>query len=421
MKEYSTDLPPDVLSPLKGGGLSLLLFIGLFAGWAVLAPLATTLRLSGTLVSDNPSFAVQHPYGGQIAEVFVERHTRVTAGDILLRLDTSLEHEKRDSLQQSRARIEQENAVIKSLLEGGPVSAAIEGAHLVLRFDQARKQSDMKREAAKSAALQAGALRAKIAHQTLQLEKMQGRAARFQTLIENELLAQSSGEMLDEQIQLVSSEIASQQARLISLEDQKAQAEGQADLVLLSVRQELTSTLERNLRQLEDLTPEIAHLEDVLQRANVIAPIDGIVTELNFEVSGMYAQRGLTLLSLAQPLDLPVVTFNIPTRQIDQMRAGMKGRLVLPALSQRDMPDVAVTVTAISPRAELDENARPLYFKGQADIAAEGLLALQQTVGDGFAISADMPIELMIEGRLTTFAQYIVGPLVSAFQGGLQD
>lgn len=414
-------LPVAVMRPLNLAMFGLVLFLGAFVGWSVFAPLATTLRLSGALVSETPSFNVQHPYGGQIADVFVRQHSPVAQGDLLLRLDTALDQKNLESFLEMRRQITEENEVIRRLLSDDEVRRSTRAGHLVLRFDQARMQSAMKRDTSRNLARQTDALRTVIAHQTGQLEQMQTRAGRIKSLIDNTLMTQTTGELLEEQIQLVSSEIASQQARLIALEDQQEQADRQADLVLLSVRQELSATLETNLKRLEELAPQIANLEDIVRRSELRAPIDGVVTELHYEASGMYAGRGQTLLSLAQPIDSPFVTFNVPTHLIDQLRVGMTGRLTLPALSQRDMPIVPVTLTSISPRAETDENARPIFFEGRAEITEVGIGALDRTVAAGFAISADMPVELMIEGRLTTFAQYLMDPLVAAFQKGLQD
>lgn len=421
MAKQPHTLPGAVWRPLNWALAGLVLFAGAFICWAVFAPLATTLRLSGALISETPSFEVQHPYGGPIADIFVRQHSPVQKGDPLLRLDTELDQHNLKTFLDMHARITAENEIIVQLLDEEPLLTHQRDTHLALRLDQARLQSMLRQDAAKNLERQSATLRDVISHQTVQLEQMQKRANRLQTLIDGELMSQSNGEILQEQIQLVSSEISSQQARLIALEDQKKQAIGQAKLVLLSAREELAATLERNLQQLEELEPQIANLKDVIKRSTLHAPIDGVITELYYEASGMYAGRGQTLMSLAQPLTKPVITFTIPTHLIDQLRVGMTGKLNLPALSQRHMPDVSVTLTSISPRAELDENARPLFFDGRAELALEGIDALHQAVGEEFALSADMPVELLIEGRQITFAQYLLAPLKAAFRSGLQD
>lgn len=421
MSAAETQMPRDVLRPVAWALAGLVVFGGAFLGWAMFAVLATTLHLTGTLASETPGFDVQHPYGGQIAEVFVRPQESVKRGDLLLRFDTALDQQKLETLLGMRSRIRKENAIIARLLSDKDVPAGPGSAHLVLRMAQAKKQAAMKQEAATSLSRQRAAQRETIAHQTAQLQQMRARETRITSLTGNGLETQTALDMLQEQIQLVQGEISSQRARLIAQEDQQEQTTGQAALVLLSIRQELASMLESNRKQLEDLALQIADIEDIVRRADLRAPIDGIVTNLPFEASGMYAARGQTLVSLAQPLDTPIITFKISPQQIDQLHVGMSGRLKLPGIPSRGMPDVRATVRAVSPRAETDENARPLFFEGRAEIEPGGVAALRAAIGEDFALSADMPVELLIEGRLTTLSQYLTDPFFAAFRDGLQD
>ena len=332
------------------------------------APLASTLSLSGKLVSAQPAVVLQHPYGGLVAEVAVKRHDRVDRGALLLRLDTSL--------------------------EAAQVEATV--------------------------ALQSRLLQEKIAITKAQLTGMQARADRQDALLQKGLLKRNEGEALAEQILIVQAEVQGDRAELVALQDQAQQVAAQADLVMLQLREGLRSTMAANEKQLEDIGKTLLSLRDRVARAEVRAPVAGMVTELSLEAGNSYAQRGATLVALAQPLDRPHVAFTVPVSHIDQLQPGMSGRLILPSLPQRAMPVIDVTVAAISPRAVLDESGQPMGYAGRADLSAAAADRLQKALGQ-LRLSEDMPVQLIIEVRQITLAEYLRKPFAAAFRNALQD
>lgn len=417
-------LPSEVARPLRMASVVLLAFIAGVTIWAVMAPLATTLNLTGRIVSSRPSFELQHPYGGRVAEVLVDAHDRVRGGDVVMRLDNRLERENLSTHRSMKARIERENAVIDTLLETLEGHATVpdftHGSLFYLRHQQAMLQRQLREESADNLALQARALRGKIRHATAQLALMADRARRKAHLADQGLMLRSDHEQLQEQILIVQGEIESDFAALHALEDRRSQSVYQAELTSLSLNHELSAKREENLTRLDELAQAIVELEDQITRAEIRAPIDGTVTDVLLEAEDMYAARGETLMMITQPLARPHLAFDIPVGQIDQVRPGMSGRLIIPSLPQRAVPRIDVAVAAISPRAKLDEAGNPISYGGLAVVEAEALDGLRAAL-DLPGLSEDMPVNLIIEVRETTFAQYLLTPLASAFGTALQD
>lgn len=423
MSTESLLLPPKLIRPLYWAAGAILGFLSLFCAWAIFAPLATTLHLSGQFVSSRPSFDLQHPYGGQIEEVLVSKHSTVEKGDLVIRLESALDREQQSSMIETRTVLVDENEVIQRILAGQDVDGnqiSGPGAAFAIRENQARLQKLLKVRQADGLALQANALRVKIEHAAAQLRLMQDRSGRQKKLMDQRLIKRSEIETLEEQILIVMSEIEGDRASLISLESQTLQARREAELIQLSLREELESARAANTRQIQELNQRIAQLQDRVKKSNVYAPISGVVTEIYFEADGMFAARGATLVSLAQPLDQPHLSFRVPVGQIDQLRPGMTGRLTIPSLPQRQMPRIDVTVQAISPRADTDEQGNPTTYSGLATIDPGDFQQLHDTL-NVVELSEDMPATLMIEARSTTLARYVVAPFVSTFQRALQD
>ena len=403
----------------------LLLAASALALWGLYAPLATTIRLNGTIVSSAATLDMQHPYGGQIAEVAIGTHDVVAPGGLLLRLDTDLEESNLATYRALDAQLKQENRVISAILterlETLSDKEQSQSMQYILRSKQALAQINLRRETAKNLGLQLDAIDQKIAQHEAQISQLKARFARHETLLQRGIISRDNGEALSERIMIVSGEKASEEARRAGILDQRHQQARQAELIALSLSQELTETRERNQRQMRELALQIRQTEDVIDKATVRAPIDGVVTNLVFQAQGMYAGRGQTLLSLAQPLQEPYLRFTIPTHLIDQIRPGMTGRFTLLALNQRSLPRLDLEITAISPRAQTDETQAPSAYIGRADIDPSAFDVLQDALGEDFSLIEDMPVELLIEGRKISAAQYFLEPLSAAFDRAIQD
>lgn len=420
----SETIPPTITRPLRLAALSIILFLIGFSAWAVFAPLSSTLHLSGHIISSRPTIDLQHPYGGRVGQVFVTRHDAVTRGQILFQMDTALEEEQLAALERVAAIYRSENQVIDRLLaaqDTGPLpDAADRQSPHAHRRQQAILQSNLQRENTAHLEQQAGALARKISLTEQQLTLMRGRQDRQSNLAGKGLISLSDGEVLKERILIVQSEIEEDRASLASLQGQAVSSEGNAELTMLSLREHLLRTRDDNIKRLEDTQRHISELRDRIRQAVVRSPVDGTVAELHFETTGMYAGLGKTLISLTQPLEQPMVSFDVPVAQIDQLSAGMQGRLVLTSLPQRAMPRVDLEVIAISPRATEDQNGTPVSYKGMARISPASMDRLLTSL-DALQLTEDMPAQLLIDARTTTLSQYILDPFLASFRKSLQD
>ena len=73
-----------------GGATALTVLVAGIGGWAATAELSGAVVASGVLVVDTNVKKVQHPTGGVVGELRVRDGKRVTAGDIVVRLDDTV-------------------------------------------------------------------------------------------------------------------------------------------------------------------------------------------------------------------------------------------------------------------------------------------------------------------------------------------
>ena len=420
MTEEIAQLPKNISRPLTKAAIGLIAFLATFAIWAIYAPLATTITLSGTLRSAQASYEIQHPYGGVVKDVFVDLHQVVDQGQLLLRLDTELEQDTLASHLSIRDRLRSENARITALLEEKLPKEDYLHTSLRARQKQVNLQRQTSLETAEIVNQQIAALVTKIDLAEQQLRQTGNRSERYASLATQGLVKLSEHEQLVEKTLLIKGEIQADRTKILDLKAQALSARQQYEMAQIALTHEVTRQRERNLEQLDQIEGQILDLEHRIASAEVRAPEKAVVSSLPVAAQHMFAARGATLITLAHPLQQAHVQFEVPTKYIDQIAAGMSARLVIPSLPQRQMPKIDLDISAISPRATLDETGAPSTYLGHAAAPKGSLdeLAAQEGIG---TLTEDMPVNLIVTIRETTFADYLIDPFLSAFAQALQD
>lgn len=116
--------------------------------------------------------------------------------------------------------------------------------------------------------------------------------------------------------------------------------------------------------QLDQASAEIALLDDQIARAKLRAPFDGLVVSGDLSESvGASVERGKELFEVA-PLSSYRVIVDVEDRDIDEVRTGQKGMVLMSSL-----PDVPIpfTVETITPVAEAHEGRMVFRVEGRLD------------------------------------------------------
>lgn len=425
MTKADADPLSEIARPLWFAATAVALFIAFVAVWATGSQLSTTIRLNGNIVSSGSSIELQHPHGGLIKHVHIERHDAVRKDQKLFEFDVALERENLKAYLELESQLKAENTVISALLDNRLDHLTDKeltlGRRFILRFEQAELRQKLSKEATESLGLQVEAQLQKIHQHDLQIEQLTSRLERQTVLVKEGILSRDTSEAQRERVMIISAERAGEEAKQIALLDQKAQQLKQGRLIWLSFIEELSRTESSNEKQLKELKITIAQLRDRIAFAEITAPVDGVITELVFEAPGMFAAKGQTMVTITPPLSRPYLRFFVPPHNIDQVHAGSEGRFTLLAVNQRDLPRLSLNVTAVAPRAKLDENDNPLAYEGRAEIARSSEEAIAKALKGPSRLSEDMPVELLIEGRKLSPAQYFFEPLTAAFGRALQD
>ncbi len=423
-------LPPQVTRPLWIGFWAILVSLVAFCGWAVLAPLATSIPAAGHLSAQQPSLDIQHRFGGKIADVRVKLHAPVEKGQLLIRLDVSNAQAELHELQAALAPMQEERRALADALAGTLTAEDTEGlspqTRLALHRMKAKQDvlvlgAEMTQKLETSLRAQTEQHRASIKHLQNRENSMQDRLERYAKLAAQGTLRSADAEALHESILEVQASLAREHAELASLESQATQARLQVTRDKLEFRQEI---LDRQA-QLEEAIPRLRlqalRLSAQITQAEIRAPDDGVVTALPYDTAAMVVAQGDTVVTLARPSEALDVAFIASPQAIDQLRVGMNGYLTVTGLPQRNHPRVRITLTSLSPEARRDQEGRVIGYDGVAAMHPEDETNLRAEMGTHLNLASDMPVHLVFTGRQVTFADYLVGPFLRFLSQAMQD
>ncbi|MBO9477769.1 HlyD family efflux transporter periplasmic adaptor subunit [Shimia sp. R11_0] len=425
--------PSQVIRPLRRGAWAVFLALGGFCLWAGFAPLATSIPTTGHLNAARPSYDVQHPYGGKIAQIHVSAHDVVTAGQILLQLDVSRETAEAQALRETLSPLQEERAVLRAAMVGAlpdgeetDATAVTDPAALALRRLQTMKAT-MELRAEMSTALaqelkdRAERLQKSRQHRQAQHHSMQARYERYAALQAQGAFRAADTDALAEDILELEADLQREDAELAGLASQAAQAKLQIAQDQLAFRQQVLDRLAYLEEAIPKLRLQLLRLEAQIAQADIPAPDDGVISALYYDTDAMVIARGDTVLSLARPSGQHQVSFVANPQVIDQLRVGMTGQLTVTALSQRSHPKVAVTIKTLSPEARRDRDGAILGYDGMAEIDVQDHARLLNALGEEASLISDMPVSLVFTGRTITFGAYLLGPFTDFLTKAMQD
>lgn len=280
--------------PMTLGLLALLVLVGGFGAWSVMAQISGAVITSGQIEVDRNRQVIQHPDGGVVEAILVQEGDTVAKGDTLIRLDASLLRSELAVVEGQlfeiiarRGRLEAERDNKAMLTFDPKLAEVVQGTDLIAgqtRLFDARLESNMR------AIEQLQQQRAQISSQILGITAQQTALVTQSDLIQQELSNQQA--LLRQQLIQASRVLALQreEANLLGRVGELTASAAQAAerrteieiqiLTLASTRREEAITRLRDLQSNElELSERRRTLRQRLDRLDLRAPVSGVVSE----------------------------------------------------------------------------------------------------------------------------------------------
>lgn len=412
-------------TPLIIGLIGLILLVGGFGTWAVFTQISGAIIAPGRIEVDQNRQVVQHPDGGVVSAIEVKEGDRVSAGQVLVRLDpTDLQSElsiienQLAELMARRGRLEAERDG-RDTLKFDPLLIEI-SAQNSDADDLMAGQKTLFEARAETVAAEIDQLhkrRSQITNQIDGIDAQQVALSRQLDLIELELTDQQS--LLDRGLAQASRvlNLQREQARLSGtmgdLAAQRAEAEGRITEIEITIlklgtdrREEAITTLrDLQFRELE-LREQRRALIEQMGRLDIPSPVSGVVYNLQvFALRSVIRPADPVLFVVPQDRPL-VINARVDSIHVDKLFVGQEVTLRFSALDQRTTPELFGRVTQISADAFEDEATRASYYRAEI-VLSEGE---QARLPEGTALIPGMPVEAFIRTADRTPIAYLVKP-----------
>lgn len=420
---------------LRFGLLIILIFVGGFGAWAALAPLESAAIAQGEVVVEGDRRTVEHLEGGIVGEIMVRDGDIVEAGDVVIRLD--------DTQAKASAGVLTTRMTYAAALEAR-LTAERDGAKVMDLPVWLAQRAQTDPEVRKVIDAQRNILKSRAETIESQLAILENRKEQFGEEI---IGLQAEVEAIDQEIVHIRAELEDVQslvrkslaprARLYSLQRQEAEILGRRGRIIAQIaraRQSIaeadlrgaslrTEAAEQAIRELRDVQGEIADLQerlsaanDVLQRTDIVAPVDGIVVNMKVHTPNSIVAPGEPLMEIVPISEGRVIRARVDPIDIDVVRAGLQAHVRLTAFNARTTPELEGEIVTVSADRLVDENTGLSYYDARIRLHEGELDKIKD-----LKLSPGMPVEVMITTGETTLLNYLVQPFTDLMRRGISE
>ena len=306
--------------------------------WAATATIQQTSKAVGEIVPGGPIHTVQHLEGGIIQEVLVKDGDLVEAGSPLVRLAPTTSMADLEAAQARRIALSLRTERLRALAESREPAFT----EVPPRFaSMVQDQIDILRQQKKAQAQRRHVMELKLAQEHSELKAL--RSERDKLAAQIEILTQerdTQKRLLDKglvsklvylgaerQLRLTAGELTEVKDRIVKA--QQAIGEAQAKLAEFEAdsRDEAMGEMGGVAAELAEVEENIVRLRDRVHRLDIVAPVRGIVQELEADAVGRVVTPG-GLIGKIVPVDGPLVAeAKLSPADVGQIHAGYRARV----------------------------------------------------------------------------------------------
>lgn len=410
--------------------LTVIALVTLALVWANWAELDSVTRGEGRIVSSVQNQIVQAAEGGVIMRRYVSENTVVSEGEVLFEIDPVDASSELNRLVQRLAGLDLRELRLRT---------EIDGLSFVVPADlNARSPLVALTEQSLFAARRAE-LAGQLAVQEQRLQQRQQDLRAAETTVGT---AERTAGFLEEEIAVVAPLVRDNIApatRLLELRRQLEQARGERDRAMVGIdqarsgMQELQTEIANaqanyRLRAMDELNSVVAEqselreslprLEERVSRTVIRAPMEGIISRLNFRTPGGFVNSGDVMLELVPTGEALIIEARIMPQDISRIQLEDFVRIRLSAYDSAKYGSVDGRVIRISPDAVVDERNGGLSHY-LVDVAIEGELTLES--GERVTFIPGMTATVDVLSGKRTVMEYFWQPIARVQELALRD
>lgn len=400
-------------------------FLG-FVLWASLAPLDQGVPLAGNVAVSTNRKMVQHQLGGTLEEIFVKEGDHVSAGQILVRMNSV---QAKSNLETARSQYYSAKATEARLLAERGNSSVITFPKVLLdakadprvstylltqeQLFAARRsalQGDLSvtDETIAGLKMQLTGMEESMAGKKQQLAFLKEQLDGMRDLAKDGYVARNRLLDAERNYTQMGSAISEDLGNIGRIKRQLSELEMRKSLRQQEYQKEVRTILSDVQKECESLGSRIAALEYEFQSVEVKAPVSGTVVGLNVFTVGGVVPGGFKLMELVPDGDNLIIEGQLPVNLIDKVHKDLPVELIFSAFNSAKTPHIPGIVTQVSADRTVDERTGMPYYKVRAAVAPDGMKQLAK-----LQIRPGMPVEMVVKTGERTMMNYLLKPILN--------
>jgi len=406
-------------------GLRILLVAGVLGGgWFFFMPLAGAVVVPGNLVVQSNVKTIQHPTGGVVAEIKVQNGDRVSAGDLLVRLDATQAQASLEMVNKQLVEVRAKIARLTAERDGLPELAippelasrtddetvksllASEQSLFKARSSARQSQKDLLQSRVAQLNEEISGLGVQVDSRAKQLELIQGELAGVQDLYDKRLVPLTRLTALQRE----AARLDGERGQLLSSIAETKSKVGEAELQIVRIDQDFRTDVVKELGDAQGKEAELVErgvaARDLLDRIEIRAPTSGIIHQLAAHTIGGVIRAGDTIMEIVPDTEDLQVEARLQPQDIDQVHTGQTAFVRFSAFNVRTTPQLKGLVSYVSADTSHDQQTNAPYFTVRVTLPHDERrrLADQQLV-------PGMPAEVFMQTGSRTMVSYLFKPI----------
>jgi membrane fusion protein, adhesin transport system len=401
------------------GGAALIFF-----PWAALTPITQVVNASGEVIPQGEVNVVHHLEGGIVDRVDVKDGDEVRTGQVMVELRPNLVESEFLATQQQLNNL---------LLQQRQLQAAIRGDRQISgdmgKVSEAQRQLLLSRIENRDD--QIARVQAQIAQKRAEINGLNDQIAKFQR--ERALYAEQRKMYADlvatgaaSRLNLLNADqqVAASNTKLAELQgarNEAVQLLREAEANLRSVQSGLL--LEQNSQVAQVVNEEAVVAENIkkvrnqLERTKIVAPVDGMVSDLRFRAPGAVIAPGAVVLSVVPSGTERLAEVRVRSSDIGFVKPGQAVQVKLQPFDSTIYGTVPGRLLSISASTVQDPDDRQYYYRARVRLDRQ-FVDIQNRK---YPIQVGMPLIADIQGPKRSVLRYLFQPFTRTLDAALRE
>jgi HlyD family type I secretion membrane fusion protein len=387
----------------------------IFFPWAALTPITQVVQASGEVVPEGEVNVIQHLEGGIVSRVDVSDGQEVRQDQLLLELRPNLvESEYRATEQQLKNLVLQQQQ-LQAAIRGEralPTTPGIQPDNKVsqAQFNLLNSRLDNRADQIAAAAATVQQKRAEVVGLDNQIYHISQQRRMWASLVDSGAASR---------LQLSSTDAKVAELRGARNEAAKALSQAQANLsgIKSGAEFEQNSQIAQLVNEEAVVAENIKKLRNQLERTRIVAPVNGVVSDLRFKAAGAVVGPGAVVMSVVPNGTQKLVEVRIPSSDIGFVKVGQPVDVKLQPFDSTIYGSVPGQVISIAANTVQDPDDRRYYYKARVQLKSQYVDAANRR----YPIQVGMPLVADIKGPQRSVLRYIFQPFTRTLDSALRE